>query len=443
MTRWTVAADEEAYDVLGVGFGPANMALAVLLEEEAEAGRGMRRLFVEARPELTWHPGMLIEGSLLQISVLKDLALVRDPTSRFTFLNYLKENDRLYEFLNLRDLFPGREEFSDYLRWVGGQLTETVRYGRRVETVRAVEEPGGEVVELEVVARDGATGEEERYRTRNVVVATGGRPWTPDGVELAPDGRAFHTQEFKQRLERDFPDRNAPYRFAVVGAGQSGAEIFLHLLTRYPNATVTAAMRRFGYKPVDESDFTNTVFFPSMVDFVYDLPDGKRREVVDSFRDVNYAVVDLPLIRRIYRFLYDEKVAGRERGRILSWVELESIEEGPEETSLLFRHRLEERSLRLPVDGAVIATGYDWPRRHPLLSGLASWFEDDGDGGWRVERDYSLSTPDSFRANVFLQGYCESTHGISETVLSLLPVRAGDIARSLHASREELGRVRA
>jgi hypothetical protein len=106
----------EIHDVIGVGSGPANLALAVCLEEEAEEGRrDLSRLFLEIKPRAVWHPGMLLEDSLIQISVLKDLATIRNPRSRFTFLNDLKSRGRLFEFLNLRDLFPTRIEFNDYL----------------------------------------------------------------------------------------------------------------------------------------------------------------------------------------------------------------------------------------------------------------------------------------------------------------------------------------
>src|SRR5215208_8142900 len=144
----------DVYDILGVGFGPANLALAICLEEEAEEGRrDLKRLFLEIKPRAVWHPGMLLEDSLIQISVLKDLATVRNPRSRFTFLNYLKTQGRLFEFLNLRDLFPTRIEFNDYLRWVAGELEQRVRYGREVLAVEPVE-GDGEVRLLRVTCRD-------------------------------------------------------------------------------------------------------------------------------------------------------------------------------------------------------------------------------------------------------------------------------------------------
>lgn len=431
--------DAEVFDVVGVGLGPANLALAVCLQEEAEAsgGRDLHRCFFEVRRDPMWHPGMLLEDSQLQISVLKDLATIRNPRSRFTFLNYLQEKGRLFEFLNLRELFPSRYEFNDYLNWVGAQLGDSVRYGQEVIAIEPVSEaasPGSGVELLRVVAKDTATGELTVVLTRNLVLATGGVPATPRGVELRAGGRAFHPQEFMQRIKRDYADKGAAHRFVVVGAGQSGAELFYYLLNHYPEADVTAAIRRFSYKPVDDSDFTNEIFFPQMVDFVYQLPSEKRRMVLEQCKDVNYAVVDTPLIRRIYRFLYQEKVEGRSRARIHSFLQLVGIEERSSSVLLTFEDMLRDRLVEMEADGAIVATGYTWRKNHPALAPLSSWFQLDATGGYRIERDYRVATEAGFRPGVYLQGFSEETHGASEPVLSLVPVRAGDITRSILAT---------
>lgn len=433
--------DEPVHDLVGVGFGPANLALAVALEEEVErpGGTGLDHLFLEARPGQCWHPGMLIEDSLIQVTVLKDLITVVNPRSRYTFLNYLKERGRLFEFLNLRDLFPSRTEFNDYLCWVAGELSDRVRYGRRVQKVRPVVCDGG-VELLEVVATDGATGEEERVLARNVVVATGGRPTVPPGIDL-PGGpwadRVFHSYDFMERVDRGFPDRSGRHRFVVVGSGQSGAELFYNLFKRYPNADVTATVRGYGYRPADDSDFTNEVFFPEMVDFFYDLPEPKRTRVIDSFRDVNYAVVDHPLIRKIYRALYDERVEGRDRGRVLPFLQLTAIETRGDAVVARFEDLIRDREKALECDGLLLCTGFRWDKEHPLLEELAPWFETGSDGGYRVLRDYRLAGRPGFAPGVYLQGYCEATHGISETVLSLLAIRAQDIVESVLARRAQ------
>ncbi|HYO11906.1 MAG TPA: SidA/IucD/PvdA family monooxygenase [Thermoanaerobaculia bacterium] len=433
---------EVVHDVLGIGFGPANLALAAALEEEAEAagGRDLRRIFLERKPKPVWHPGMLIEDSLIQISVLKDLVTVRNPQSRFTFLNYLKIKERLFEFLNLRDLFPTRIEFNDYLCWAAGELSSQVRFGREVVSVAPAVKEDREIELLRVVARDVTTGESEEYLTRNLVLATGGVPCFPEGIALA-GGRAFHSSESMLRLDRDFPDKDAPYRFVVVGSGQSAAELFYHLITRYRNADVTATIRRYAYKPVNDSHFTNEIFFPQMVDFLYTLPEGKRRMIQDDCKDVNYAVVDTPLIRQIYRCLYQEKVLGRDRARILPYLHLEELAETEGVVMARFRDLLRDQEVFLEADGLILCTGYRWPKEHPLLDGLSGYIQKNGSNEYKVERDYSLTTAPSFSPGIFLQGFAEGTHGASETVLSLVAIRAGDILKSLLARFEERAAV--
>jgi L-ornithine N5-oxygenase len=48
-----------------------------------------------------------------------------------------------------------------------------------------------------------------------------------------------------------------------------------------------------------------------------------------------------------------------------------------------------------------------------------------------VGRDYRLQLPAHVRAPIFAQGFSEATHGLSDTLLSVMAVRAGEIARSL------------
>ena len=48
------------HDIIGIGFGPANIALAIALEELAPQ---LSVRFLERRPSAAWQPGMLLEGS--------------------------------------------------------------------------------------------------------------------------------------------------------------------------------------------------------------------------------------------------------------------------------------------------------------------------------------------------------------------------------------------
>ena len=104
------------YDVIGVGFGPANLAIAIALEEDARTREsGLRYCFLDSKPAFEWHGGMLLENSRMQISYLKDLATLRNPASRYTFVNYLHAKQRLLPFINLGSVNPSRIEYNDYL----------------------------------------------------------------------------------------------------------------------------------------------------------------------------------------------------------------------------------------------------------------------------------------------------------------------------------------
>src|SRR3954447_8786908 len=141
------------YDVVGVGFGPSNLALAIALDDCTRQQRvNCRSLFVERQPQFKWHGGMLLPGSNMQISFLKDLVSLRDPTSPFTFVNYLHKSGRLLDFTNCKTFYPSRVEFNDYLRWAAGQFSAMVEYGETFVAVEPVSS-GQSVVALRVSTR--------------------------------------------------------------------------------------------------------------------------------------------------------------------------------------------------------------------------------------------------------------------------------------------------
>lgn len=437
--------DTEVYDVVGFGFGPANLALLATIEEESNAvhGRPLKRLFIERKETFCWHPGMLLEGAQVQLSFLKDLVTLRNPQSRFTFLSYLKDKGRLNRFANLRQFHPTRLEFNDYYSWVAAQLTADVLYGTEVLSVDPVESPDSGLVEMvRVVTRNRASGEEKSFLTRNLVVATGGTPALPRGIGLRKSKRTLHTSDFIFRKKQDFADHNKNHRFVVVGSGQSAAEIFENLYNDYPNADVTAAIRRFAYQPADDSHFVNEIFFPQMEDFLFSLPERKRQQVIEAHRDTNYSCVDLDLIQNIYEFLYMDEVRGIERARIKPFLELRDIHDEGDETVLEFYNLIEETTEQIRADYAILATGYVRPKRHPLIDNLSPFLVPDSADGYKVDRYYRVETTQRFMPQLFLQGFCEHTHGLSDTLLSTLPIRSYDILKSLMTEETAAEKIR-
>lgn len=126
----SIEATGKTYDFVGIGLGPFNLGLACLTEPIAE----LDGVFLESKPNFEWHSGMFLEGAHLQTPFMSDLVTLADPTSPYSFLNYLKESGRLYSFYIRENFYPLRVEYDDYCRWAASKLS-SVRFGTTVEEV--------------------------------------------------------------------------------------------------------------------------------------------------------------------------------------------------------------------------------------------------------------------------------------------------------------------
>ena len=417
-------------DVLGVGFGPSNLALAIALDDHNAAlpagAEPLDARFVERQDRFGWHRGMLLEDATMQVSFLKDLATLRNPCSAYSFVSYLHARERLVDFINFGSAFPTRPEFHDYLEWAAEGFTDRVDYGTEVVGMRLVDGPGGpaDLVEVDLLGPDGPVTE----RARTVVLGTGLVPHVPEDLPLGE--RVWHSRDLLTRLG-GLPD--APRRVTVVGAGQSAAEVVDHLHRTYADAEVCAVFARYGFSPADDSSFANRVFDPDAVDDFFTAPREVKDRLLDYHGNTNYSVVDPELIDSLYRRHYAERVAGRERLRFLNVtrvagvtctddgveVELESLIEGDRET--------------LRSDLVVYATGYRTSDPLDMLGDAAEGWERDEQGRPGFHRDYRVKTPPEVTAGLYAPGATEHTHGLTSTLLSNVAVRAGEMVASIAA----------
>lgn len=248
----------DEFDLICVGFGPASLAIAVAMHDALAAGKAIngktqpKVLFIEKQEQFAWHAGMLLPGAKMQISFIKDLATLRDPRSEFTFLNYLHSQDRLVDFTNLDTFLPARVEYEDYMRWAASAFTHLVQYGHQVVSVTPDAVAQNAVKTFTVQARDWSTGQVRSCRGRNVLIAAGGQPSLPPIVP-AKHSRVVHSSQYAQVVPRLLNNTDAPYRVAVIGAGQSAAEIFNNIHTLYPNSQTRLIMRPEFLRPSDDS----------------------------------------------------------------------------------------------------------------------------------------------------------------------------------------------
>lgn len=428
-----------AFDVVGVGFGPSNLGLAVAIEEHNARARisaphPVTSMFFERQAAFGWHTGMLLENATVQVSFLKDLVTMRNPASTFSFVSYLHEQGRLADFINHKTLFPLRIEFNDYFTWAATRLSHLVTYATEVTEVRPVVEDG--VITAFDVTIGRPTKQIDVRRARNVVVAAGIVPHLPDGITRSD--RVWHNSELLPRVEQ-LADGRPPRRFIVVGAGQSAAETTDYLCERFPDAEVCAVFLRFGYTPADDTSFANRIFDPGAVDTFYGAPEDVKQMLTGYHRNTNYSVVDSDLIDALYRRAYREKVLGRQRLRVFNASRVVDVEETAMGVRAVVESLTDGEVSRFNADAIVYATGYRPSDPMRVLGRTGRLCRHDGAGRLSIGRDYRLDLTIPSRAGLFVTGASEHVHGLSATLLSNVAVRAGEILESLLANAVDLG----
>lgn len=414
---------DHIHDVIGIGFGPSNLALAIALHERQSS---LDHLFLEAQPRFAWHPGMMIEGADMQVSFLKDLVSLRDPTSDFSFLSYLYRKGRLERFINRKTFFPSRVEYNDYLAWAAGRLDGVCRYDQRVIGVTPVMRQG-RVAHL-CVQTEAADGTRSQYLTRQIVLAPGGAAYWPEPFDaLQGVAGTSHSKDFLTAL---YPRVEAGQRIAVIGAGQSASEIFA-ALAEHPAAPAVDLIQRSGaLKPSDDSPFVNEVFFADRVDEMHRQTPETRAKLLQDLATTNYAATDLDLLQHIYGLFYEQDVAGGDRLRLHRDTRVTGAQAVENGIRVTLHGPKGAQTAR--YDHVILCTGYRRDLAQSVLSGLAGWMT-----GKDPDRNYRLPMRQGFDAAVHVQGYSETTHGLSDTLLSLLAIRAEEIAKSLEGFASE------
>ena len=193
------------------------------------------------------------------------------------------------------------------------------------------------------------------------------------------------------------------------------------------SAQRTMIMRSIAMKTYENSKFTNELYFPGAVDDFFDaLPEG-RRQILDEMHTSNYSALAASTLESLYRQLYLDRLSGNGSMRIITMTEVTGARVDGDEVVLTLRSRRTGAVQELACDLVLLGTGFvrDMPglvRRLADVLGL-----DHGEGN----RDYRLKLPNSAGAACYLQGVNEATHGIADSLLSMLAVRAADIANDI------------
>lgn len=420
------------YDVIGIGFGPANIALAIAMEEAQFNGRC---LFLERNTKTEWQPQMLLSGSDIQNNPCRDLVTPRNPRSRYTFTNFLYEHNRLFEHLNLGLEFPLRREFAEYVQWVASFFAHQIAYGCSVKKLTLINHLDEKYYRIE-------TDKNEVYFSRSVVVAPGRTPMIPTVFEKAHPHRVFHLTRYLKTLAE--LNKNKPLkRIAVVGGSQSAVEIILHLRQNYPDAEIINVQRGYGFRLKDTSPFSDHVYFPEFVDYYFNASESAKKRLNQHLHFTNYSAADKDVIHQLYVSMYEDKLQGKTPVKIWSCQEILSYSEDEASCQLQIREvNTDEQTTLDNIDGIVLATGFrNFGKGEndelcpPLLTELYPLLAKNNDSGFlKLERDYSLNAVNAQEQlpPLFLNGLCESSHGYGDAgSFSLLSLRSQEILQSL------------
>ncbi|MEU1697932.1 lysine N(6)-hydroxylase/L-ornithine N(5)-oxygenase family protein [Streptomyces pseudogriseolus] len=408
----TALADTTVHDFVAIGLGPFNLGLACLTEPIDE----LDGVFLESKPDFEWHAGMFLDGAHLQTPFMSDLVTLADPTSPYSFLNYLKEKGRLYSFYIRENFYPLRVEYDDYCRWAAAQLG-SVRFGTPVTEVT-----WDETAEVYVVATDtGAT-----YRGRHLVLGTGTVPYVPEPCR-GLEGGLFHNARYTRRKAELLTKKSV----TIVGSGQSAAEIYYELLSEidahgYQLNWVTRSPRFF---PLEYTKLTLEMTSPDYIDYFRALPEDTRYRLEKQQKGL-FKGINSDLIDAIFDLLYQKNVESGGRGvptRLLTNSSLTSARYEDGTYTLGFRQDEQGKDFEIATEGLVLATGYHY-EQPAFLEPVRDRLRFDSHGRFDVARNYAI---DVTGRGVFLQNAGVHTHSITSPDLGMGAYRNASIIREL------------
>jgi len=419
--------NHQQVEILAIGAGPSNLAFAIAIEEMAPADLAQRTIIIEQHDGVVWQRGMLLPWTQSQVSFLKDLVTMRNPLSRFSFVNFLHSEGRLHDFVNMASFLPFRVEISAYLAWVARSLEHVrVQYGQKCVGVEAVKSPGGIITGWMVTMADGST-----IGAKTLVVGAGREARVPEVFRELPAERVIHSTDYSARITGIDPE--AAMRVVVIGAAESAAEMLWETHQRLPKSQCAMVMRTVGLDYYQTSKFTNELYFPSFTDKFFDAPAEARKQVLQAMRQTNYAGVTPEMLDTLFRQIYLERLIGQQRLSMITMVDVTSAAVRDDEVVLTLHDRMMGTDREHRCDLVMLGTGFE-PRMPAIVRGAANAC---GVEQIQVSRAYRLVTPPSVLADCYLQGTNEETHGIADSLISVLAVRAGEIVEDILASRAE------
>ncbi|MEV0843551.1 SidA/IucD/PvdA family monooxygenase [Actinocatenispora sera] len=408
----------ETLDVVAVGIGPFNLALAALADDLPE----LRFAAYDAKPRFDWHPGVLFDWATVQVSFLADLVSLVRPTSRWSFLSYLADRDRMYQFYVAERFHLPRREYADYCGWAAERLPST-HFGVEVTALDWNPERRLWTVRLRDSAR------ERTVEARHVVLGVGTRPVLPAPLRAIRGDRVIHSASYLSTVDGWGGDVR---HVAVVGSGQSGAEVFLDLLRRQRERgwAVSWLTRTAGFAPLDYTKLVLEYTTPEYMHYFHRLEPAVRDRLIGTQWQL-YKGIDSETIDAIHGELYHRLIDDTlPPVRLYPATTIADATRDGDGIELSCTHADTGSSGKLRADAVVAATGYA-AEPPALLDPVRSLIDWDEQGRYRIDAQHRIRTAPLVSGGLYVQNAELHTHGAAAPDLGIGAYRSATILNAV------------
>ncbi|MBI0226016.1 lysine N(6)-hydroxylase/L-ornithine N(5)-oxygenase family protein [Yersinia pestis subsp. pestis] len=403
------------YDFIGIGIGPFNLGLACLTQPLND----VCCLFIDQKAGFDWPPGMMLESATLQTPFMSDLVTLASPTHPLSFLNYIKQQGRIYSFYIRENFFLLRKEYNQYCQWAVEQLPN-LRFNTQVDDIHYDED----TALYRLYCSDTCSGSRHEFLCKKLVLGTGPSPHIPECCQPFIQQIVMSGQylEHKVALQKK-------RAITILGSGQSAAEIFYDLLCEidrfdYQLNWLTRSPR---FLPLEYTKLTLEMTSPEYVDYFYHLPPEKRDELNLTHKPL-YKGINGTLINDIFDLLYTKRLNGALNVNLYTNSELQKVSSSHDGKGLhlsVLQHE-QNQLFTLETEGAVLATGYHY-QPPTFIEGIRQHIRWDNKGRYEVQRNYSIDRNNT----IFVQNVELHTHGFVTPDLGMACYRNSCLIREI------------
>ena len=403
---------DNALDLAGIGIGPFNLSLAAVSEKNSV----LKTHFFDEKPLFQWHSEIIFPDSDMQTAFLKDLVTGVDPTSHYSYLNYLVQNGLFHSFMNTNRNVVTRKEFELYCRWVTQQMPEKLSFNCKIETL----DYEGKLFTIGTKTK--------KFKAKSICIGTGISPRIPAFAEPYIGKNFFHAKSgFLENLDA----RNK--RIAIIGGGQTGVEIFRNALKgKWGCAkSVTIVSSRPNLEPLDESAFTNEYFSPNYAEDFFTVNTKLKIKIVD-YQKLSSDGNTPAYLQSLYNDLYYSQNVEKAtvNFKILPFRRLESVCKNSKYYELCLSNHFTQKKESLNTDIVILCTGFEnsIPK---FINSIRHLIQFDENDSFRINKDFSIQWKGHSDNKIFAQNFSRYEHGIFEPQTSLMAWRSAVITNAV------------